>query len=87
MKPLAMYPLKRIREMNRNCEHQCGKGLGWNDMVNVYEPSFEVPLEGNLQKMLTGSDQNGEGSRCELYNVGHKQTQQSRDKEWCLSHS
>jgi galactose mutarotase-like enzyme len=23
------YPLKRNREMNQNCKHQCGKGLAW----------------------------------------------------------
>lgn len=57
MKPLAMYPLKRSREMNQNCKHQCGKGLGWSDMVNVSEPSFEFPLDQELPKMLIGSHQ------------------------------
>ena len=43
--------------MNRNCEHQCGKGLGWSDRVNVSEPLFEFPLDAELPKMLTGSNQ------------------------------
>ena len=43
--------------MNQNCEHQCGKGLGWSDRVNVSEPLFEFPLDAELPKMLTGSNQ------------------------------
>jgi len=52
--------------MNLNCEHQCGWGPGWSDMVNVSEPLFEFSLDSELPKMLTGSNQNGKGSQCDF---------------------
>ena len=73
--------------MNRYYEHQCGEGLGWSDMANVSEPSFDVPLDSELPKMLIGSDQNGKGSQCYFSNVGNTQILQPRDTDWCLSHS
>ena len=79
--------MKRSREMNRYCKHQSGEGLGWSDMANVSEPSFDVPLDSELPKMLIGSDQNGKGSQCYFSNVGNTQILQPRDTDWCLSDS